>query len=259
MAINDEKMNDQTVRKAGSSNKVWQIVVLAAFAIAAILMGYLTFITVRDVVKTWRLTSLPGVALQDGQTPVPNEEGVVTEPDVPLQAVGGPTPEPWDGAKRVNVLVMGLDFRDWSVGEGPPRTDTMMVFTLDPINRTAGMISVPRDLWVNIPGYNYGRINTAYQLGEAYKEIGGGPALAMKTVEELLGVPIDYYLQVDFQAFIDFIDEIGGVKVDVPEKIKIDPIKPGKSTNVITLKPGVQTLNGEYALAYARSRKTEGW
>ena len=258
MAINDEKMNDQTVRKAGSSNKVWQIVVLAAFAIAAILMGYLTFITVRDVVKTWRLTSLPGVALQDGQTPVPNEEGVVTEPDVPLQAVGGPTPEPWDGAKRVNVLVMGLDFRDWSVGEGPPRTDTMMVFTLDPINRTAGMISVPRDLWVNIPGYNYGRINTAYQLGEAYKEIGGGPALAMKTVEELLGVPIDYYLQVDFQAFIDFIDEIGGVKVDVPEKIKIDPIKPGKSTNVITLKPGVQTLNGEYALAYARSRKTEG-
>ncbi|HSQ27574.1 MAG TPA: LCP family protein, partial [Anaerolineales bacterium] len=156
---------------------------------------------------------------------------------------------------RVSLLVMGLDYRDWAAGEGPPRTDTMILFTIDPINRTAGILSIPRDLWVNIPGFDYGRINSAYQLGEAYTVVGGGPQLATDTVEELLGVPIDYYAQVDFGAFVRFIDEIGGVKLDVPEKIKIDPL--GDNTSK-TLKPGIQTLPGDLALAYVRARKTEG-
>jgi LCP family protein required for cell wall assembly len=228
---------------------------LVAFLIAAVLTAYLAFIAVRDFVTSWELTSLPGVSIHDA-TPTPDASGVVIDPEVPLQPVGGPTPVPWDGAKRVTLLVMGLDYRDWAAGEGPPRTDTMILFTIDPINQTAGMLSIPRDLWVNIPGgFSYGRINTAYQLGEAYQLPGGGPTLAMKTVEELLGVPIDYYAQIDFGAFVRFIDEIGGVKVDVPEKITIDPLG---DDNIKTLKPGVQTLPGELALAYARARKTEG-
>jgi LCP family protein required for cell wall assembly len=118
------------------------------------------------------------------------------------------------------------------------------------------MLSIPRDLWVNIPGgFNYARINTAYQLGEAYKIPGGGPQLAMDTVEELLGVPIDYYARIDFSAFERFIDEIGGVKIDVPEKITVDPLGDNNTKN---LKPGIQTLPGDLALAYARARKTEG-
>ena len=84
---------------------------------------------------------------------------------------------------------------------------------------------------------------------------GGGPALAMATVEELLGVPVDYYALVDFSAFIRFIDEIGGVKLDITEPIKVDPLG---DNNTRTLKPGRQTLTGELALAYARARKTEG-
>ncbi len=172
-----------------------------------------------------------------------------------MQPAGAPTPPPWDGANRVSLLVMGLDYRDWAAGEGPPRTDTMILFTIDPVNRTAGILSIPRDLWVNIPGFDYGRINSAYQLGEAYKVMGGGPQLATDTVEELLGVPIDYYAQVDFGAFVRFIDEIGGVKLDVPEKIKVDPM--GDNNSKI-LKPGVQTLPGDLALAYVRARKTEG-
>jgi LCP family protein required for cell wall assembly len=111
---------------------------------------------------------------------------------------------------------------------------------------------------VNIPGYNYGRINTAYQLGEAYKIPGGGPALAIETVEELLGVPIDYYAQIDFNAFVQFIDTIGGVKLDIPEEIRVDPIKPGRKNNTKLLKPGYQLLDGDLALAYARARKTAG-
>jgi polyisoprenyl-teichoic acid--peptidoglycan teichoic acid transferase len=255
-------MNETNEPKTEPSktSRVLRIVLLAAFGIAAVLIGFLTFNSVRDFVSTWRLTSLPGVAISEA-TAEPGQVDVVTQPDVPLQAVGGPTPEPWDGAERVNVLVMGLDYNDWRAaneGGGPPKTDSMILFTIDPINRTAGMMSIPRDLWVNIPGYNYGRINTAYALGEAYKEPGGGPALAMKTVEELLGVPINYYAQIDFVAFINFIDEIGGVKIDIPEKITVDPMEVGKKNNVKVLKPGVQTLDGELALAYARTRKTEG-
>ncbi len=160
---------------------------------------------------------------------------------------------PWDGTSRVTILVMGLDYRDWSSGDGPSRTDTMMLLTLDPLSNTAGMLSIPRDLWVSIPGFENGRINTAYFLGEAYQLPGGGPALAVKTVEQLLGVTINYYAQIDFAAFVRFIDEIGGVKVDVPEKIRIDPIV----GDPIFLKPERQTLYGELALAYARARNSE--
>jgi LCP family protein required for cell wall assembly len=117
------------------------------------------------------------------------------------------------------------------------------------------MLSIPRDLWVNIPGFNYGRINTAYQLGEAFQLPGGGPGLAIETVEELLGVPIDYYAQIDFYAFERFIEEIGGIKLVIPEKMVVDPLG---DDNTKTLRPGLQTLSGELALAYARARKSEG-
>jgi LCP family protein required for cell wall assembly len=131
-----------------------------------------------------------------------------------------------------------------------------LLLTVDPINRTAGMLTIPRDLWVNIPGgFDYGRINTAYSLGESYELPGGGPGLAVDTVEELLGVPIDFYAQVDFGAFVRFIDEIYGVKINVPEKIKIDPLG---DNNTKWLQPGVQNLPGDLALAYVRARKTEG-
>jgi LCP family protein required for cell wall assembly len=172
-------------------------------------------------------------------TSVPIPEGMLT---------------PWDGTGRVTVLVMGLDYRDWATGEGPSRTDTMMLLTLDPLNNTAGMLSIPRDLWVSIPGFENGRINTAYFLGEAYQMPGGGPGLAVKTVEQLLGVEINYYAQIDFGSFIRFVDELGGVKIDLPKKIKIDPI----AGDPVKLKPGRQVLNGEFALAYARARYTAG-
>jgi LCP family protein required for cell wall assembly len=149
---------------------------------------------------------------------------------------------------------MGVDYRDWE-SDDIPRTDTMMLFSLDPQSRTAGILSIPRDLWVEIPGFDYHKINTAYRLGEVYNVDGRGPGLAMKTVEELLGMEIDYYAQVDFLAFENFIDELGGVTVNVPKKIVVDPL--GKH-NTETLKAGEQDLPGYLALAYARSRNTSG-
>lgn len=247
-----EKVEQSKVRTVS-----WlKITLWATFFIAALLIAYLTFVAMRDFVASWEMTNLPGVTVKDS-TPQPGSNGEalgVGLGDQPQPEVGFDAPS-WDGANRVSMLVMGLDYRDWASGEGPPRTDTMILFTLDPINRTAGMLSIPRDLWVNIPGFEYGRINTAFQLGEAYNLPGGGPQLATDTVEELLGVPVDYYAQIDFGAFVRFIDKIGGVDIDVKEKIKIDPLGPG---NTRRLKPGIQRLSGEYALAYARARKSEG-
>ena len=155
----------------------------------------------------------------------------------------------------MTVLVMGLDYRDWEAGDGPPRTDTMILLTIDPLTKTAGMLNIPRDLWVNIPGFDYGRINTAYPLGIAYDVPGGGPQQAMDTVESLLGVPIDYYAIIDFGAFEKFIDELGGINVKVDNEISVDPIGKG---NTVVLKPGNYLLDGPTALAYARARHTDG-
>jgi LCP family protein required for cell wall assembly len=131
----------------------------------------------------------------------------------------------------------------------------MILVSVDPLSQTAGMLSIPRDLWVSIPGFEHERINTAYRFGEIYEMPGGGPGLAMATVEELLGLEIDYYAQIDFYAFERFIDEIGGVKIDVPETIKVDPVGEKLPRN---LKPGTQVLPGDLALAYARARNSEG-
>jgi LCP family protein required for cell wall assembly len=157
----------------------------------------------------------------------------------------------------VTILILGLDYRDWETGSNYSRSDTMILLTLDPLSRTAGILSIPRDLWVAIPGFKHGKINTAYYLGDAYKLPGGGPSLAVDTVEQFLGVPINYYAQIDFGAFVRFIDEIGGVKINIPAPIAVDLLGSGSATKK-RLKPGVQVLPGEWALAYARARNTEG-
>ena len=228
------------------------------FLIAAIPLAVFAYKQAQNFFVSYDVTNLPGLAIVSSPTPVLDEQGTPI-PATPAPATGsdGPVPQPWDGASRVNILVMGLDYGDWSSPDrdGPPRTDTMILFTIDPLTKTAGWIHIPRDLWVNIPGFEYGRINTAYMLGEAYQVPGGGPALASKTVEELLGVPIHYYAQIDFYAFEKFIDRIDGVLIDVPYEMKIDPI--GKYNTTI-LEPGEQRLYGPEALAYARARYTEG-
>lgn len=230
------------------------------FALVAIPTAYLTFVTVRGMVSTWTSTGgLPGLALATATpTPPPHATAAPERTPLPQHPVGlEPTPEPWDGASRVNILLMGLDYRDWEAGDGPPRTDTMMLISVDPASNSVGVLSIPRDLWVNIPGYGYGKINQAYQIGEALQLPGGGPALAMQTVESVIGVPVNYYAVIDFMAFVRFIDEIDGVKLYVPEPITIDLIGKGPSTKK-TLQPGLQTLPGDFALAYARARNTEG-
>jgi LCP family protein required for cell wall assembly len=225
------------------------------------------FIFVRNIVMCWTITSLPGTPPSNCGTvtagsegPILNEEGTpvaTAEAAPPPPSVSIPEsdlPPAWDGASRINVLLIGLDYRDWEAGLGAPRSDTMIVLTIDPLTRTAGMVTIPRDMWVNIPGFGYSRINTAYSSGEGSKLPGGGPALSSKTVEQFLGVPIHYYAQIDFNAFVEFIDLIGGIDIFNDQELRLDPVGSGKDKIKLTC-CGMRHLNGEKTLAYVRYRK----
>ena len=228
----------------------WVVVILtAAFILSILVAAYVVHIAVRDLTASYTgigLNPFEGSSGQSGDDPLGLE---ATPTLVTLSA----EPVPWDGKSRVTMLIMGVDYRDWVAGESAPRSDTMMLVTLDPLTRTAGMLSIPRDLWVEIPGFGHNRINTAYMLGEAYSLPGGGPGLAMETVEDLIGVPIQYFAVVDFHTFERMVDEIGGIDVLVKNKIKIAPI--GQPSH--WLLPKAYHLNGAEALAYARVRKGE--
>jgi polyisoprenyl-teichoic acid--peptidoglycan teichoic acid transferase len=234
---------------------------LIAFLVIGIVTAIVAYNYVSGFVSTWNLTNLEGVALpttagniSSGATSTPDGSGLTLIPTSGLASDSEVNVEPWDGVSRVNILVMGLDY-DWaSGGSEAQRTDSMILVTVDPVSMTAGMLSIPRDLWVSIPGFDYGKINTAYWFGQAYNLPGGGPALAIQTVENLLGVTINYYAQIDFFAFIKFIDDIQGVRITIDQEMVVGLLGKDKKT---TLEPGTFTLDGETALAYARDRHTE--
>ncbi len=159
----------------------------------------------------------------------------------------------WEGEARVNILVMGIDQRGQE--QGPWRTDTMIVLSVDPASKSAGMLSIPRDLWVEIPGYEQNRINTAYVVGETTQYPGGGPALAKKTVQHNLGEPIHYYIQLNFTAAEKLVDLIDGIDVYVEREID-DPLYPDHAYGYepLYIPAGWQHMDGKLALKYARSR-----
>ena len=171
----------------------------------------------------------------------------------PEQA-SAPPPE-WTAKGRVNIMLLGNDQR---AGESDiPRTDTIIVLTIDTETHTAGLLSLPRDLWVTIPGYGQDRINAAFELGEA-RQRGGGPELAKKTIEQFLGVPIHHYVLVGFSGFQRLVDEMGGVTLDVERPIKDDEYPDADySMRRIFFQPGLQRLNGETALWYVRTRHAD--
>jgi LCP family protein required for cell wall assembly len=232
----------------------------------AIALAVPAFFSVRNFVVCWSITRLPGITPSScgaGSTVIETPVVVdslptpvaVSHSSVPEIAVPEKTLPSWDGDSRVTLLFIGLDERDWEVGAGAPRSDTMILFTIDPVSKTAGMLSIPRDIWINIPGFWYSRINTAYALGEASKLPGGGPGLAIKTVEQFIGVPIQYYAQVDFKAFEEAIDAMGGLYLCPGERITIDPIGPKPP---VKMGPDCRKYWGYEVLGYARNRHTNG-
>lgn len=151
---------------------------------------------------------------------------------------------------RITILLLGTDGRDEEFG--PPRTDLMMLAILDRSPQRVTLISIPRDLWVPIYGHGEGKINTAYFLGSLNEQ---GTELTQITVENMVGTPIHHVVEIDFNGFRTLIDEMGGVQIDVPEAID-DPLYPDGNYGTLHLQipAGLQLMDGESALRYARTR-----
>ncbi len=224
----------------------------ALFTVGLVLL----FLTITGTVALFVFNQVYDLTLASEILPDLTIEHRATEPDEVVYEPGQALPR-WENTERINILMMGIDQREHE--QGPWRTDTMLVLTLDPVTMSGGMLSIPRDLWVPIPGYAEGRINTAHYVGEIYDYPGGGPALAVKTVRYNLGVPIHHYGRVNFGAFEKLVDLIGGIDIYVEEEIN-DPTYPdeGYGYDPLYIPAGWQHLNGELALKYARTRHSAG-
>lgn len=231
----------------------------ATIIIAGLIVSAFVLLTTEAVVAAARqpFNPLETAAEEVAGTALPP---LVQAGTIPLETLSPdlPTPTPFPTIpaiddERVTVLIMGIDRRP-----GEPfisRTDTMMIASINTEDETISLLSVPRDLYVVIPGYGRDRINTAFVYGSGGSNPAGGAALAMQTIEYNLGVHIDHYLMVDFSAFVDTIDLLGGIDVYVPYDIN-DPTYPSMDYGYdpLYIPAGQQHFDGEMALKYARTR-----
>ncbi len=141
---------------------------------------------------------------------------------------------------RTNILVLGLDARPDQGETG--RTDTIILVTVNPLRPYVGMLSIPRDLWVPIPGHGENRINTAHFFAEA-EQPGSGPAAAAQVVEDNFQVPVNYYVRARFDSFVDVVDAMGGVDITLDQPASGFPA-------------GKQHWDGTQALAFVRERES---
>jgi LCP family protein required for cell wall assembly len=149
---------------------------------------------------------------------------------------------------RESVLVMGSDARPDELKRGEVgRTDTLLIFVGDRAMPRVAMVSLPRDLWVGIPGYGQERVNAAYELG--------GPQTAKQTVSNVIGQPIDRYVIIGLQGVRDVVDAVGGVDITVPQAIHDDAYPTDDyGYQVVDIPAGRQHMDGDTALKYARTR-----
>lgn len=148
--------------------------------------------------------------------------------------------------ERVNIMLMGVDERNKDVG----RSDTLMVASLDSAQDTVSLLSIPRDTRVKIKRHGYDKINAAY----AY----GGEELSQSTVESLLGIDINHYVIVNTHSFVDLIDALGGIDIEVEDRMQYEDPWDDDGGLIIDLKPGMQHMDGKTAVTYVRYRDAEG-
>ncbi len=185
-----------------------------------------------------------------------------------LTANVDPTLLKGEGDGRINVLLLGVG---GAQHDGGDLTDTLMVASVDPVNNQAVLLSIPRDLWTKMPNNyiaNYQKINAAYESGK-YKYLGkqdrsnadhkavlAGFDGIDSTIERVAGIPIHYNMLVDFQAFSQAVDTVGGVTINAPEKLYDPTMAWENKWNPTLAVQGVNNFDGKHALMYARSRET---
>ncbi len=157
--------------------------------------------------------------------------------------------------KTTNILLLGSDRRpntpNW-------RTDVMMILAIDEATKQVGVISLPRDIYVDeIPNHRGNKINVIDYVGEQDEPNGGGPKLLGQIIENKIGVPIDHYIRFDFEAFKELVDTMGGVDIEIDCPL-YDPYGYDQGGLPLALDKGVHRLNGGQALSYVRSRLVGG-
>ena len=174
----------------------------------------------------------------------------VCDGDVPVNQLNK------EGDGRVNILLLGI-------GSEGLLTDTIMIASVDTVTDKVDLLSVPRDLWVNIPGNGQEKINAAYEFGwkastakSNFDKKRDGMELVDKVLEDVTGVPIHYHAVFDFTAFKQIVDALGGVTVNVPETLYDPTIAWENHYNPIIATKGIQQFDGAKALLYAKSRQT---
>lgn len=251
-----ERMKKRRVNKR--SEWAWVIVAGSLFGVV-ILVSLLALLFVRSAQENTEVIPTAVVAAEDLPTPVLAYRDFGDDSDViggTLEMPDGSTIEllPWDGQSRFTMVLVGLDRRPGETGLAY-RTDTMMLVSLDPETDRIGVLSIPRDLYIQVPGYGtLYRVNSPMVLGETRRE-GYGPELMMQSVQLNLGIRVHDYMAVDFQAFIDIVDAIGGVDVAIDYTIN-DSRYPSMNYGYdpFYLPAGEHHLDGYDALRFARTR-----
>jgi polyisoprenyl-teichoic acid--peptidoglycan teichoic acid transferase len=230
------------------------LILLVTLAVAAIPTLWIGAKWQRAITNVNKMIVTPVVLPTATAVPhaVDAEEAPVAIPDDPPEPIPTAVPEP-GGA--MNILLVGTDARP---GEAVSRTDTLVLAHFDPQTNRVSMLSFPRDLLVNVPGHGKNKINAAYPIGERQIGPGYGPALLKETVGELVGLPIDHFMLINFDGFKTLIDKIDGIYVDVPKALD-DPAYPTDDYRTIKIHfdAGRQLLNGDRALIYARTRHAD--
>jgi LCP family protein required for cell wall assembly len=253
--IRERSRRRRASRGGGLSEWAWVVVAAALFGIVLVVsLGAVVVIRAnqlpQEILPTADiLASLPTPVVADS-----GASGAVLAESLIMPDGSNIRLTPWDGKSRFTMVLVGLDRRPGETGLAY-RTDTMMLISIDPATQRIGVLSIPRDLYVQIPGYgSLQRVNSPMVYGET-RQPGYGPTLMMQTVQLNLGIRVHDYVAVDFKAFIDIVDAIGGITVTTNYTIN-DRLYPDMNYGYdpFYLPAGTHQLNGYDALRFARTR-----
>ncbi len=237
---------------------IFMALLLVLFIAAGLFTTFLSYKATRYIIATANVPFATVATASSNTSHTTSATGPITLPSISFgQSDENEQLNIADVQHPMTILVLGVDKRDDT--ERTWRSDTIILVRIDPQTKSAAMLSIPRDLYVTIPDYGFGeqlnRINTAFFFGEAYDYPGGGPALVKQTIRRNFGITVDRYVVIDFDAFRKIVDLIGGIDIEVPERI-VDPYYPTEDYGYmrVEFEPGLQHMDGERALIYARTR-----
>lgn len=245
-------MTNQTTKAGRSGLRTLSLAILASVtmtlcSVAGVASGYLFYELIEIPYFYDLYRSLVHPLEASGLLPAvgPRFESIPSEEGTDLALYGNP---------RVNILLIGLDQR-WEVQHRSFRTDTMMIASLHSDTDEAMLFSIPRDLYVEVPGHGKRRINIAHVLGETQGYPGGGPALLMDTIQQNFGIPLHGYVMINFQGFREIVDLLGGVDIYVEKEIWDNKYPDDRGGEIsIHIPAGQQHMDSETLLRYCRTR-----